>query len=78
MDLFGIRRRQEERHDRFMKELSNQSDEYLLQAWSALDMDSICETSNKYTLSEFRAVEEELTKRGYANDMGQIIPYKKF
>lgn len=64
----------EEKHNKFIAELQNQSDEYLFNAWSSLDMDLMEGAGNKYTQLKYNAVEEKLNKRGYVNDMGQVIP----
>lgn len=37
-------------------------------------MDLIEGAGNKYTQLKYNGVEEELKKRGYVNDMGQVIP----
>lgn len=76
MDLFGFKRRRKEKHEEFMKILSSQSDEYLIDAWMCLDSDKM-EDSDEYTRPELRAVEKELDKRGYVDDMGYVIPHKK-
>lgn len=75
-DLFGIKRRRAERHDRFLSELPMQTDEYLFTAWSDMDMSSILGTGSQYTAKELRAVESELERRGYTNDYGQVVPKK--
>jgi len=76
MDIFGFKKRRKQRHEEFINTLSNQSDEYLIDAWMCLDSDSK-ESSDEYTRPELRAVEKELDKRGYVDDMGYVIPHKK-
>ena len=69
-----FKRKTDEKHIAFIKEWHSQSDEYLFNAWSALNMDLIEGAGNKYTQLKYNGVEEELKKRGYVNDMGQVIP----
>lgn len=77
-DLFGFKRRRKERYEEFIKNLSKQSDEYLFSGLSCLDMQYMEGIEDEYTITKLNAIEVELTKRGYVDDMGHIIPPKQF
>ncbi|MNL91391.1 hypothetical protein D3C81_11250 [compost metagenome] len=74
MGIFNfLKRGKEKRFNEFMKDLSNQSDSYLCDAWVDLDMATLCGTADEYTTLKLSAVEKELDKRGYVDDLGHVI-----
>lgn len=76
MDLFGLKKKREQKHLDFINSLKDKDDKHLYDTYCDLDMDIICGNKNKYTKKEISAVVDELKKRGYVNELGQIYPYK--
>lgn len=77
-DSLGIEKRKKEKCENFIKDISTKSDEYLFNGLSCLDMDYINDTGDEYTQIKLNAIENELTKRGYVDDMNHIISPKQF
>ena len=66
--MFGLSKcEKQEKSNRFIENLKYKNDDYLLTAYSALDMDSMCGSSNGFIDIERRAIEDELEKRGYVD-----------
>lgn len=76
MDLFGLKKKRKQKHLDFVNGLKDKDDQYLYDAYCALDMDVICGNTNKYTKKEISAVVDELEQRGFVNELGQVYPYK--
>lgn len=76
MDLFGFKEKREKRHLEFLGSLHDKDDKYLYDTYCTLDMDVICGSKNKYLNKEILAVVDELEKRGYVNELGQVYPSK--
>lgn len=78
MKLFGGRRRRKERYDKFISELDKQTDSYLFDGLDDLQMRYTSGDTDEYIQLKLLAVENELTKRGYADTMGCIITPRRY
>lgn len=54
--------------------VSMRTDIYLLERWCYLDMINSNVDATRETLLEFIGVEDELLRRGYGDENGQIVP----
>lgn len=77
MDLFGFKKRRKQRHEDFMACIPHQTDDFLVTAWCDFDMREMEGTEDEYVRAERRAVEDELDKRGYVDEVTGHVYTKK-
>lgn len=78
IDLSKLKEDRECRHSDMMESIPKQSDGLLFRTWAYLKSKYVDGTTNEYTDMELEAVVRELDRRGYVDELGQVITPKRF